>query len=1257
MRHYNAKNFCLFCSDKISALLDQRLFFSLLLFFSTSAQAAITTYTDEAAYTAALSSYSQIAESFEGTAWDSVRTSVSGTNILPSVTNLGLTWQNRFFPDGGVTTSEGGGDVHEGSWRFYASPHGGYTISGLDCTVPGDCGDGFIISSSTAGTIYGVGGWFTGFSGPELKFLLDGQLIDGAGGTAANIWQFFGVIDTNGFTSAVIIDSSGTLDDQNLVWADDFTFGVSGGTPGNNPPVLDPIGNQTVNEGELLSILLTASDADGDNLSFSMGGAPTGSSLLDHGDGSATFSWTPDFGQAGNYPITFTVSDNGVPTASDAEAITISVGDVNRPPVLDPVGNQTVNEGELLSILLSASDPDGDNLSFSMSGAPTGSSLVDHGDGSATFSWTPDFDSSGNYPLTFTVTDNGVPAANNAEAITISVGDVNRPPVLDPIGNQTVNEGELLSILLTASDADGDSWNFSMSGAPTGSSLVEHGDGSATFSWTPDFGQAGNYPLTFTVTDNGVPMASDSEAITITVGDVNRPPVLDPIGDQSVNEGELLSLLLSASDADGDSLSFAMSGAPTGSSLVDHGDGTATFSWTPDFGLTGNYPVSFTVTDNGVPAASDAEAITITVGDVNRPPVLNPVGDQSVNEGELLSLLLSASDADGDRLSFAMSGAPTGSSLVDHGDGTATFRWTPDFGLAGNYPVSFTVTDNGVPAASDSEAITITVGDVNRPPVLNPVGDQSVNEGELLSFLLSASDPDGDSLSFAMSGAPTGSSLVDHGDGTATFSWTPDFGLTGNYPVSFTVTDNGVPAASDSEAITITVGDVNRPPVLSPVGDQSVNEGELLSLLLSASDPDGDSLSFAMSGAPTGSSLVDHGDGTATFSWTPDFGLTGNYPVSFTVTDNGAPEASDSEAITITVGDVNRPPVLSPVGDQSVNEGELLSLLLSASDPDGDSLSFAMSGAPTGSSLVDHGDGTATFSWTPDFGLAGNYPVSFTVTDNGVPAASDSEAITITVGDTNRPPVLSPVGDQSVNEGELLSFLLSASDADGDRLSFSMSGAPTGSSLVDHGNGTATFSWTPDFGQAGNYPVSFTVTDNGVPEASDSEAITITVGDTNRPPVLSPVGDQSVNEGELLSFMLSASDPDGDSLSFSMSGAPTGSSLVDHGDGTATFSWTPDFGLAGNYPVSFTVTDNGVPEASDSEAITIMVKTAGFELEGDLDGDGDVDLDDLDILLAGRNTPASGLDDPRDLDRDGMITVLDGKILVNQCTRSRCASE
>lgn len=60
---------------------------------------------------------------------------------------------------------------------------------------------------------------------------------------------------------------------------------------------------------------------------------------------------------------------------------------------------------------------------------------------------------------------------------------------------------------------------------------------------------------------------------------------------------------------------------------------------------------------------------------------------------------------------------------------------------------------------------------------------------------------------------------------------------------------------------------------------------------------------------------------------------------------------------------------------------------------------------------------------------------------------------------------------------------------------------------------------------------------------------------------------------------------------------------------------------------------------------------------GDLDGDGDVDQNDLNILLVAKNTPASGPGDPRDLDGDGIITALDARKLTTLCTRPRCTTE
>ena len=384
--------------------------------------------------------------------------------------------------------------------------------------------------------------------------------------------------------------------------------------------------------------------------------------------------------------------------------------------------------------------------------------------------------------------------------------------------------------------------------------------------------------------------------------------------------------------------------------------------------------------------SGDSNEESTTIGSTNQPPVLDPIGSKSVDEGVHLTFTVTASDPDGDGLTYSASNLPSGASF---NAGTQTFSWTPAYGDAGNYNVQFTVTDNGSPPESDSETITITVGNVNRPPVLGSIGSKSVNEGALLTFTVTASDPDGDGLSFSASNVPTGASF---NPSTRVFNWTPAFGDSGNYSVTFTVTDNGTPAESDSEIVTITVGNVNRPPVLNTIGSKNVNEGVLLSFTVTASDPDGDGLTFSASNVPTGASF---NPSTRVFSWTPSFGAAGNYNVTFTVTDDGSPAENDSEVVTISVGNVNRPPVLNTIGSKSVDEGNLLTFTVTASDPDGDGLTFSASNVPTGASF---NPSTRVFNWTPAFGDSGNYNVTFTVTDDGTPAESDSEVVTIIGG-------------------------------------------------------------------------------------------------------------------------------------------------------------------------------------------------------------------------------------------------------------------
>jgi len=122
--------------------------------------------------------------------------------------------------------------------------------------------------------------------------------------------------------------------------------------------------------------------------------------------------------------------------------------------------------------------------------------------------------------------------------------------------------------------------------------------------------------------------------------------------------------------------------------------------------------------------------------------------------------------------------------------------------LPGNYKFVF--------GDGSSQIISVTAGSIisiptaiNQPPMLDPIGDKTVDEGQLLEFTISATDTDSESLTYSASNLPSGATF---NPATRTFSWTPGYDQAGAYPdVHFAISDGSL---TDSEDITITVVNV-----------------------------------------------------------------------------------------------------------------------------------------------------------------------------------------------------------------------------------------------------------------------------------------------------------------------------------------------------------------------------------------------------------------------------------------------------------------
>jgi hypothetical protein len=274
----------------------------------------------------------------------------------------------------------------------------------------------------------------------------------------------------------------------------------------NTPPVLAQILNRTINEGTLLSFSAVASDADfGQALSFSLDlGAPEGASIHPT---NGTFVWMPSEAQGpGIHSITVRVTDSGTPPLADSKTFSVTVAEVNNPPVLEPITNRTVDENGLLSLTAVAGDPDNDpqTLTFSLDESPPGMSINPT---NGLITWTPtENDGPGSYSATVRVRDNGEPPLSATTILSIFVNEVNTAPNLDPIADAIIHAGSRLRFATHASDVDLPAQTLTYelaSGAPEGATVDEL---TGVFDWTPPANAApSTNSIALLATDSGSP--------------------------------------------------------------------------------------------------------------------------------------------------------------------------------------------------------------------------------------------------------------------------------------------------------------------------------------------------------------------------------------------------------------------------------------------------------------------------------------------------------------------------------------------------------------------------------------------------------------------------------------------------------------------------------------------------------------------------------------------------------------------------------
>ncbi len=274
----------------------------------------------------------------------------------------------------------------------------------------------------------------------------------------------------------------------------------------NTPPTAISQNIET-QEDSSVSVTLSGSDIDGDPLSYQIVSNP------DHGtlEGIAPdLTYTPNPNYNGPDAFTFTAHDGS--EDSPSATIQITINPVNDPPEAD---NQalTIDEDTPVNVTLSGTDIDGDTLTFQVTVVPGSGTLTGT---PPDLSYTPNPDFNGTDSFAFTANDGQTESA--AATVALSVSPVNDPPVAtdDAFSTEQGQPVTTGNVLTNDTDADGDTLSVSGFTPPTNGSLVNHGDG--TFTYTPHSGFSGTDSFTYTVNDGNGGTATAMVHIQVTPG-------------------------------------------------------------------------------------------------------------------------------------------------------------------------------------------------------------------------------------------------------------------------------------------------------------------------------------------------------------------------------------------------------------------------------------------------------------------------------------------------------------------------------------------------------------------------------------------------------------------------------------------------------------------------------------------------------------------------------------------------------------------
>ncbi len=1157
---------------------------------------------------------------------------------------------------------------------------------------------------------------------------------------------------------------------------------------GNLPPVITPIANQSAPEGAALGFKVVATDPDsGQTLKFSLGAdAPSGASI---DETSGQFTWTPAETQGpGSYAFTIRATDNGTPPRTGVTRVNVAVTEVNVPPVIGTIPDASVDEDGQLAFTVPASDPDqpANSLTFTLDpGYPAGATLDPQ---TGEFVFHPGESQGGQvFAVTFRVFDNGSPALTSFKTVNLTVNEVNNPPTLQQPSPQSVDEGAALTLTLVGSDPEGMPVSYSLGGNPPAGLNLDATTGVLT--WTPTESQGpGSYPLVVKVTEQTAQQLTVQRTFSVTVHEVNQPPVLSALGDFTVSEGGAVGFVATATDPDlpAQTLTYSLTGNVPAGATIDANTGA--FAWTigEDAGATTNV-ISVRVTDNGPGNLADTKTFQVIIHPRFKVAINEIMYRPLTNTAEYIELANASATTAwdisgyrllGDELTFTfpantvlapgahlcvvrnltvfrstygatlpVGGVWTGilgntgdtlrlapADIVANPVDQVQFRSTLPWPVAAATGAALQVIDNrrdnsrvanwaAAPAYNGPRQLAVMTNEwryfqAGAPDPLwktNLFNDTTWAKGRGLLFVETAELPApkttpltlGQSAyyfraKFTLPSVPAGATLrlnyvIDdgavfylNGRELHRFGFGPDVVVQHDTPctlvgdaaligpitlpadllqvgenvlavevhqanagssdivfgASLNLEGGSVPGQTPGATNNVSANLAEFPalhlneilPNNSAGLADSKGEREPWAEVYNAGPAEADLTGWGLSDSytnlakwtfPAGTRLGpdqfllvfldgETGDATATELHTGFRAVAANGSLALVRPQGAALAVVDyvdyatvvanaslaslpdgqSFARTVTVAPTpgtfntgatpNRAPLLNPIAAQGGPEGVELTFTATANDPDaGQALVFSLEGGvPTGATLTAAG----VFRWTPtEVQAPGIYPVTVVVTDNGSPALSARQTVQLTIAETNAAPILGVTADKVLAEGQALNAQFTATDSDlpVNTLTYALVSAPTGLTINP---ATGEVKWTPDEAQGpAAYTITVRVIDNGSPAASVERSFELTVTEVNVAPTLAGPASATIPPLQqwLGQFTGADSDLPATPLTYALANSPGGMTI---NAVTGEVKWTPQaIQSPGTYPVTVRVSDGATPPGTAEHSLTLTV--------------------------------------------------------------------